>query len=66
MPLDARKYLYDIQQALALLTTFTAGKGIRGLRGGPDATCRSGAAVEIAGEALSQLARIDAALAANQ
>jgi len=26
MQLEAKKYLYDIQQAIRLLTTFTAGK----------------------------------------
>ena len=29
MRLEARKYLYDIQRAVALLTEFTAGKACR-------------------------------------
>ena len=65
MRLDAKKYLYDIQQALALLTKFTAGKEFGDYVGDPMLRAAVERMFEIVGEALSQLARIDPALAAR-
>jgi uncharacterized protein with HEPN domain len=54
---EAKKYLYDIQQAAELIAGFTAGKTLADYEG--DAMLRSAAErqFEIAGEALAQLAR---------
>lgn len=65
MRLEAKKYLYDIQQAADLLHAFTAGKTLADYQA--DAMLRS--AVErqfmVVGEALAQLARIEEDLAAR-
>ena len=65
MRLEAKKFLYDIQHASNLLEQFTAGKTFADYQ--QDAMLRY--AVErglaIIGEALSQLAKIDAAMAAR-
>lgn len=65
MRLEAKKYLYDMQQAAALLAEFTAGKDFAAY----DSDAMLRAAVErefeIIGEALGQLARLDAELAAG-
>lgn len=65
MRLEAKKYLYDMRQAAALLAQFTAGKSFADY----DADAMLRAAVErefeIIGEALGQLARLDAELAAG-
>ena len=65
MRLEARKYLYDIQQAATLLAEFTAGRQFADYA--REAMLR--AAVErefqIIGEALAQLARLDRELAAG-
>lgn len=65
MRLETNKYLYDVQRAVGLLTEFTAGKTF-------DHYVREAmlrAAVErefeIIGEALAQLAKLDAALVAR-
>ncbi len=65
MQLETRKYLYDIQQAVGLLDQFTNGKSFGNYEG--DALLRAGVKrqFEIIGEALSQLARLDEALAAR-
>jgi uncharacterized protein with HEPN domain len=59
MRLESKKYIYDIAEAAKLVATFIAGKTFSDYQG--DAMLRS--AVErqlaIAGEALTQLARID-------
>lgn len=59
---EAKKYLYDIQQAAELIATFTAGKTLADYEG--DAMLRSAMErqFEIIGEALAQLARLDEAL----
>ena len=64
MRLEAKKYLYDMQQA-ALLTQFTAGKGFADYVG--DAMLRAAVEreFEIIGEALGQLAKLDEELAAG-
>ena len=65
MQLEAKKYLYDIQQAAARIAEFTAGKVFEEYQS--DAMLRAAVErqFEIIGEALSQLARVDAALAAS-
>jgi uncharacterized protein with HEPN domain len=65
MRLEAKKYLYDMQQAAALLAQFTAGKQFADY----DSDAMLRAAVErefeIIGEALGQLAKLDEDLAAG-
>lgn len=65
MRLEAKKYLYDIQQAASRITEFTSGKCLDDYRG--DAMLRSAVErqFEIIGEALTQLAKLDEALAAQ-
>jgi len=65
MRLEAKKYLYDMQQAVALLTEFTAGKTFADYE--RDAMLRAAVErkFEIVGEALSQLAKLDEKLAAR-
>ncbi|TAK20702.1 MAG: DUF86 domain-containing protein [Chloroflexota bacterium] len=59
MRLEARKYLYDIQRAVTLLTEFTFGKEFADY--GREAMLRAAVEreFEIIGEALSQLVRSD-------
>jgi len=59
MQLEAKKYLYDVQQALARIVEFTAGKRLADYR--VNAMLRSAVErqFEIVGEALAQLARVD-------
>lgn len=59
MRLEAKKYLFDLQQAAVLLTEFTAGKTFADYSG--DAMLRAAVEreFEIMGEALAQLARLD-------
>ena len=54
---DARKYLYDIDQAAALIAQFTAGKGFARYQNDPMLRAAVERKLEIIGEALSQLAR---------
>ena len=63
MRLELAKYLYDIQQAAARLTEFVNGRGWDDYQ--RDAMLRSAVErqFEIVGEALSQLAKRDPALA---
>ncbi|MEX0682822.1 MAG: HepT-like ribonuclease domain-containing protein [Dehalococcoidia bacterium] len=65
MRLEAKKYLYDVQQAEALIADFTEGKVFDDYE--RDALLRSAVErqFEIIGEALAQLARLDDALAAR-
>ena len=65
MRLEAKKYLYDIQQAAGLLTQFTASKTFADYE--HDAMLRAAVEreFEIIGEALAQLARLDEKLAAR-
>jgi uncharacterized protein with HEPN domain len=62
LPLEIRKYVYDIQQACELLSEFTAGKTLHDytanamLRSAVERQC------EIIGEALNQMLRRDSAL----
>lgn len=59
MRLEARKYLYDIQEAAALAAQFTAGKDFAAYQ--RDAMLRLAVerAFAIIGEALAQLARVE-------
>jgi transposase len=65
MRLEAKKYLFDIRRAGSLLTEFTAGKNFDAYQA--DAMLRAAVEreFEIIGEALAQLARLDAAIAAR-
>ena len=62
---EAKKYLYDIEQAANLIVSFTAGKSFADYQS--DALLRSGVErqFEIIGEALSQLVKIDLASASR-
>ena len=63
MRLEARKYLYDIQNAIALLQEFTAGKGLADYEREPMLRAAVERKFEIIGEALTQLAKSDAEIA---
>ena len=65
MQLEARKYLYDIQQAAGLLDEFVTGKTFADYQ--RDAMLRAAVErkFEIIGEAMTQLAKIDKAVAAQ-
>ena len=65
MRLKARKYLFDIQDAAGLAAQFTAGKSFADYRADPMLRLAIERAFSIIGEALVQLARLDAALAAS-
>lgn len=62
MRLEAKKYLYDIQQAASRIAEFASGKRLEDYRS--DAMLRSAVErqFEIIGEALTQLTRVDPAL----
>ena len=66
MQLEARKYLYDIQQAAELVAQFTVGKAFADYQREPMIRLAVERGFEIIGEALSQLAKLDGALAAHQ
>lgn len=63
MRLESKKYLFDIQKAAALLADFIQGKSFKDYSG--DALLRAAVEreFEIIGEALSQLAKLDEAVA---
>lgn len=65
MRLEAKKYLYDMQQGASLLAEFVAGRSFADYQA--DAMLRAAVErqFEIIGEALSKLARLDADLAAQ-
>ncbi len=65
MRLEAKKHLFDIQQAAELLTTFIASKGFDDYQRDPLLRSAVERQFEIIGEALAQLARIDQPLAAR-
>jgi uncharacterized protein with HEPN domain len=65
MRLEARKYLYDIQDAAGLVAQFTAGKTFDDYRADPMLRFAVERAFSIIGEALVQLTRLDAVLAAQ-
>ena len=63
MSLETRKYLYDVQRASALLREFVAGKTFADYE--RDAMLRAAVErqLELIGEAITQLARVDEAVA---
>ena len=63
MRLEAKKYLYDIQQAAARLADFTADKRFEDYRSNAMLRAAVERQFEIIGEALAQLARLDEKLA---
>ena len=65
MRLEARKYLYDMQRAVDLLTEFTIGKTFADYE--RDAMLRAAVEreFEIIGEAMTQLAKVDETVAAR-
>lgn len=65
MPLESKKFLYDMQRAADLLAEFTEGKCFEDYA--KDAMLRAAVErqFEIIGEALAQLARLDESLAAQ-
>ena len=65
MRLEAKKYLYDVQQAADLVAAFTAARRLSDYEA--DALLRSAVErqFEIIGEALAQLARLDETIAAR-
>lgn len=65
MRLEVRKYLHDIQQATARLARFTTGKSFDDYANDDLVRAAVERQFEIIGEALSQLARLDANIAAS-
>ena len=65
MRFETNKYLYDIQRAVTLLTEFTAGKTFDDYVSHAMLRAAVEREFEIAGEALAQLAKRDAALVAS-
>lgn len=59
MRLEAKKYLYDIQQAALRIAEFTSGKRLEDYRTDPMLRSAVERQFEIIGEALAQLARLD-------
>jgi len=62
MRLEAKKYVYDIREAAKLLTEFTEGKKLADFSREPMLRAAVEREFEIMGEALSQLAKLDAEL----
>jgi len=62
LPLEIRKYLYDIQQACELLSEFTAGKTLNDYTANAMLRSAVEGQFEIIGEALNQRLRRDPAL----
>lgn len=63
MQLEAKKYLYDIQQAAERIVEFTAGKGFEDYRSNPMLRAAVERQFEIIGEALVRLVRLAESLA---
>ncbi|SPE29443.1 conserved hypothetical protein [Acidobacteriia bacterium SbA2] len=63
MRLEAKKYLYDIQQAAERLAEFTAGKRFEDYRGNAMLRGAVERQFEIIGEALARLIRLDESIA---
>jgi uncharacterized protein with HEPN domain len=65
MRLEARKYLHDIEGAIALLVEFTSGKTLTDYAQEPMLRAAVERKLEIIGEALTQLTKSDADLASR-
>jgi uncharacterized protein with HEPN domain len=65
MRLEARKYLYDIQQAVVRISEFTQGKRFEDYQSEAMLRAAVERQFEIIGEALVRLARLDQELAAQ-
>ncbi len=65
MRLEARKYLYDGQQAAARISEFTLGKRFEDYQSAAMLRAAVERQFEIIGEALAQLARLDEGLVAR-
>jgi uncharacterized protein with HEPN domain len=63
MQLEARKYLFDIQEAAGLVSQFTAGKELADYQNEPMLRLAVERAFTIIGEALTRLLRVDTAFA---
>jgi uncharacterized protein with HEPN domain len=63
MQLEAKKYLYDIQEAATLVVQFTSGKSFTDYQQAPMLRLAVERALTIIGEALSQLAKLNPTLA---
>jgi uncharacterized protein with HEPN domain len=65
MRLEAKKYLYDVQQAAARIAEFTAGKQFEDYQSSAMLRAAAERQFEVIGEALAQLIRLDASLSAR-
>ena len=65
MRLEARKYLYDIQEAASLAAQFTSGRDFEEYQSNSMLRMAVERAFAIIGEALSQLAHLDSGLASR-
>jgi len=65
MQLEAKKYLYDIQQAVERIAEFTAGKRLEDYRGQAMLRAAVERQFEIIGEALVRLVRLEETLASR-
>jgi uncharacterized protein with HEPN domain len=65
MRVEAKKYLYDVQQAAELIVQFTSGKTFEDYQREPMLRLAVERAFGIIGEALSQLSKLDPALASQ-
>ena len=63
MRLEAKKYLFDIQRAAALIAEFTLGLSFGEYQSRPTVRAAMEREFEIIGEALTQLIRVDTAVA---
>ena len=63
MRLEAKKYLFDIQRAAALIAEFTSGLSLEEYRSRPMVRAAVERECEIIGEALAQLVKVDTAVA---
>jgi len=65
MQLEAKKYLYDMQQAAALLANFTSGRSFEEYTSDPMLKAATERQFEIIGEALTKLWKLDQTLASR-